>query len=200
VPSGCAGLLLTGGASRRLGVDKAGVLVDGARLADRSAGLLTSVCDPVLELGPGASGLPAVLEEPRGAGPLAALVAGADALDHRGWSGPVLLLAVDLPRLSAAAVAVVARHPTGEIVVPVVDGVAQVTCARYGRQALDAARSLVGSGQRSLRSLLEEVGFEALPDVVWADLGGAALFDDLDTVEDARRLGIELHGLPHSTP
>ena len=78
-----AGVLLTGGASRRMGTDKARLVVNGETLAARSARVLTAVCDPVVEVGPGVSGLPAVLEEPPGAGPLVALLAGVGALGDR---------------------------------------------------------------------------------------------------------------------
>src|SRR6185436_50765 len=70
-----AAILLTGGRSRRLGVDKATLVVDGESLARRAARRLAVVCDPVIETGDGVSGLRAVREEPAGAGPLAALAA-----------------------------------------------------------------------------------------------------------------------------
>ena len=55
-----AGILLTGGASRRMGTDKATIVVGGETLARRTARLLSAVCDPAVEVGPGASDLPAV--------------------------------------------------------------------------------------------------------------------------------------------
>jgi hypothetical protein len=47
------GLLLTGGASRRMGSDKALLKVDGRRLVDRAAAVLGAVAAPVIEVGPG---------------------------------------------------------------------------------------------------------------------------------------------------
>ena len=46
------GLLLTGGASRRLGTDKATIVWQGETLAVRAAVVLAQVCAPVLEVGP----------------------------------------------------------------------------------------------------------------------------------------------------
>ena len=92
-----AGILLTGGRSRRMGVDKASLVVDGETLAVRAGRLLATVCEPTLELGDGASGLDHVREAPAGAGPLAALAAAGVALRARGFTGPALVLAVDLP-------------------------------------------------------------------------------------------------------
>ena len=59
-----SGLLLTGGASRRLGVDKSRLRVDGRTLAERAAERLRAVCDIVVEVGPGRSDLPVAREDP----------------------------------------------------------------------------------------------------------------------------------------
>ena len=45
------GILLTGGASSRMGRDKATLVINGEMLAARGARILQSVCDPVLEAG-----------------------------------------------------------------------------------------------------------------------------------------------------
>ena len=58
-----AGLLLTGGSSRRMGRDKAELVVAGERLADHAARELTGACEPVLEIGPGRSELEAFADE-----------------------------------------------------------------------------------------------------------------------------------------
>src|SRR5688500_16693472 len=90
-----AGILLTGGASRRLGSDTALLEVEGRRRVGRAAATLGAVAKPVVEVGPGWSGLPAVREDPPRSGPLAAVSAGAAALRAVGHDGPVLVLAVD---------------------------------------------------------------------------------------------------------
>lgn len=54
------GALLTGGASRRMGFDKALVEVDGLPNALRLARALAEVASPLVEVGPGYSGLEAV--------------------------------------------------------------------------------------------------------------------------------------------
>ncbi|MGH8991628.1 MAG: molybdenum cofactor guanylyltransferase, partial [Acidimicrobiia bacterium] len=113
-----AGLLLTGGASRRMGRDKALLEVAGRGLAERGASVLAAVCDPVLEVGPGVSGLPAVREEPPGEGPLAALGAGAAELSRRGHGGAVIVLAVDMPFVGAALLRLLADRPGPATAVP----------------------------------------------------------------------------------
>ncbi|MGZ4755434.1 MAG: molybdenum cofactor guanylyltransferase [Acidimicrobiia bacterium] len=180
------GLLLTGGASSRMGVAKATLLLDGERLVDRAARLLLAVCDPVVEVGPGYSALVRVDEAPPGRGPLAALVAGADAA---GGSGPVFLLACDLPFVGEALLARLVTWPGPGTVVPVDrDGVVQPVCARYSAAALERARNLLASGERSLRPLLRR------PDVTRVDDVGDRELEDVDTPEDAARWGIRRPG------
>jgi molybdopterin-guanine dinucleotide biosynthesis protein A len=190
-----AGLLLTGGASSRMGVDKAVLRVDGRRLAERAAAVLGAVCDPVLEVGPGVSGLDAVREAEPGTGPLAALAAGASALRERGHDGALLVLAVDLPFVDAPLLRLLAGfEPTGTTVVPVADGVPQSLCARYSSEAGRTAAGLVGAGRRSLRALLDEIPWEALPEEEWRAVGGLHALDDVDTPADAERFGLEWPG------
>ena len=95
-----------------MGFDKASMLVDGRTSVARVVEALSAVADPVLEVGPGRSGLPAVREEPAGAGPLVAIAAGWRALRGRGHAGPVLVLACDLPLVDAAVTRLLARGVT----------------------------------------------------------------------------------------
>jgi molybdopterin-guanine dinucleotide biosynthesis protein A len=190
-----AGVLLTGGRSRRLGVDKAGLVLDGETLAQRAARRLQSVCAPVLEVGDGLSGLSALRESPQGRGPLAALAAAGDELRARGHRGPALLLAVDLPGVDEALLRWLRDRPGDETVVPVVDGRPQQVCARYGADALLAAQSLVVAGIRALHELLDVVPHELVGDDAWGAVATAGSFHDVDTRSDAAHWGIELPGL-----
>src|SRR6185295_14914494 len=162
-----AGLLLTGGASRRMGTDKALIEVGGQRLVDRAAAVLGAVADPVVEVGPGWSGLPAVREDPPGSGPLAALSAGATALRAAGHDGPVLVLAVDMPRVSVELLRFLAGRTGLATAVPRGGGYPQPMCARYGPDVLAAVDERLAAGGRSLRDLLESLAAEGI--VEWVD-------------------------------
>jgi molybdopterin-guanine dinucleotide biosynthesis protein A len=189
-----AGILLTGGKSRRLGVDKARLVLDGETLAVRGARLLTGVCAPVMEVGAGASGLRAVLEEPAGAGPLAAIAAGGEELRARGHRGAVVVLAVDLPCATPALLAALRDWPGEPTVVPRAAGRLQLVSARYGADALVAARSLVTAGVRALGGLLDVVDHDVMEESVWGAVASADAFADVDTPADAARLHIDLPG------
>jgi molybdopterin-guanine dinucleotide biosynthesis protein A len=191
-PDAIGGLLLTGGASRRMGEDKALIEVGGRRLVDHAAALLTAVADPVIEVGPGWSGLPAVREDPPGSGPLAALGAGAAALRAAGHNGPVLVLAVDMPRVGVELLRFLAGRPGAATAVPRAGGHPQPMCARYGPDVLAAVDERLAGGGRSLRDLLETLAGSGAVSWVepeeWAPVAGPDAFADVDTPEDLRRL------------
>jgi molybdenum cofactor guanylyltransferase len=184
-----AGLLLTGGAGRRMGRDKAGLVIGGVRLADRAAAVLSAVCHPVVEVGPARTSLPSVREDPPGAGPLAAVAAGGRALRDRGHTGPALVLAVDMPRVEEPLLRFLATFPSEASVVPFVAGHPQPLCARYSPDALMTAERLVRGGEDSLRALLG-----ALPEVQWAGprmwgkVATESSFLDLDEPADLERV------------
>jgi molybdopterin-guanine dinucleotide biosynthesis protein A len=189
------GLLLTGGASRRLGVPKASLERDGERLADRGARVLRAVCTPVLEVGPSWTSLPAVLEQPPGAGPLAAVAAGGARIRREGHVGAVVVLAVDLPFVDERLVTWLADG-VGTLV-PVVDGQPQPLCARYAPEALGEATRLVAAGERSMRALLAATRAVAYADEsVWGAVAEARTFADIDTATDASDAGLVLPTAP----
>jgi molybdopterin-guanine dinucleotide biosynthesis protein A len=191
-PANVAGLLLTGGASRRMGTDKALIEVDGQRLAERAAAVLVAVADPVIEVGPGWSGLPAVREHPPGSGPLAAVSTGAAALREAGHDGPVLVLAVDMPRVGVELLRLLAGRAGPATALPRADGHPQPLCARYGPDALAQVDRLREAGGKSLRALLEAMAAQG--DVGWVEpeewepIAGPEAFSDVDTPNDLRRL------------
>ncbi len=184
-----AGIVLTGGSSRRLGVDKATLTLGGETLAARGARLLRLICLHVVEVGPGASDLPAVREAPPGSGPLRALVAGVAALGANGPVESVVLLACDLPNV-APVLHALAASSGDQVVVPVDEhGRRQYVCARYGVDALARAAALAAIGEQSLRALFEAIGPSG---VVELDGFAPGVFADIDSPTDAQRAGIHL--------
>ncbi len=190
-----AGIVLTGGRSRRLGVDKATLVFEGETLAERTARRLGTVCAPVVEAGDGVSGLPAVREAPPGGGPLAALAAAGTWLRERGHHVPALLLAVDLPLVDEALLSWLRDRPGAPTVVLRVDGHLQPVCARYGPDAVVAAGSLIAGGIRALHELFDVVEHDVVEADEWGVVASRDTFLDIDTPADAERFGIELPGL-----
>ena len=186
----CAGIVLTGGASRRLGRDKATLRVDGETLAARAARVLGAVALPLVEVGPGYTSLAHVSEQPAGSGPLAALGAGLTWLRAQGHRGPTLVLGVDLPCVEVALLRLLADQPGDGTVIPMIDDQPQLVCARYGVDVASTADALLARGDRSLRSLLAALVYDVLGAEDLATVGGPDVLTDVDTLDDARRLGI----------
>lgn len=99
-----AGVVLAGGAARRLGgVDKPMLEVGGVALLHRAVAALGDA-DPVVVVGPHRPGVPGVRwtrEDPPGSGPVAALAAGLSLIG----AGLVAVLAADLAAVTPSTVA-----------------------------------------------------------------------------------------------
>lgn len=94
-------IILAGGASRRMGVDKALQDWAGVRAIDRVAGLAKSAGAELVITAGGDYGLPHVTDPWPNAGPAAGVMAGAARLQAEGLAR-ALVLAVDAPTLTPA--------------------------------------------------------------------------------------------------
>jgi molybdopterin-guanine dinucleotide biosynthesis protein A len=105
-------LVLTGGASARMGTDKAALLWSGVRAVDRLAELASRLgADPVLTAGGRSYGLPAVVDEAPGGGPVSGVTAGCRALAAAGCER-ALVLAVDAATITPEDLAPLLAAPT----------------------------------------------------------------------------------------
>jgi molybdopterin-guanine dinucleotide biosynthesis protein A len=163
-----------------MGVDKATIVWHGEPLAVRAARVLTEVCAPVVEAGPGYTSLLAVREEPAGGGPLRALLAGVDAL---ATDGPVLLLACDMPFVEVPLVRLLVDHPAPDTVIPRTRARIQYGCARYGPAWLARARA---AGTSSFKSVRDD-DVEYLEERAWHTVASPHALDDVDGPEDLAR-------------
>lgn len=195
--SGVAGILLTGGQSRRMGADKGRLRITGEPLAPRLGRLLSRATHPVVEAGPGWSGLPVVREPLPGRGPLVAVAAARHALAESGHGGPALVLACDLPLVHEPLLRLLASWPGRETVVPIVAGRPQPLCARWSPEALSAGAELVSrTGQErpergpSVHRLLSTVPVTWLGADDWGAVATEETFADADSPADLEALGL----------
>lgn len=162
-----AGVVLTGGASRRMGRDKALVAVGGVAMARRVAdALIAAGCDPVLAIGgdlPALASLDleAVADGWPGAGPLGALATAIDELARRGIADRDLVaVACDLPWLDAATVTRLLwpapASVDAEVVIARTDRV-QPLCARWRPASFVAVRAGFAAGERAVRAVLDRL-------------------------------------------
>jgi len=181
-----------------MGFDKAFLPVEGVANGLRLGRALAAVAAPVVEVGPGASGLPAVRESPAGAGPLVAMCAGATRLRGTGHSGPVLVLACDLPLMTSEVLSTLCGWPGEASVVPLVAGRPQLLCARWSQDDLLAAEVLVQAGERSMKGLLARPGIQ-FPDAKNFYQGPLSVFADVDTPADLAALGLPAYSVTSLT-
>ena len=185
-----AALLLSGGASQRMGHDKTQLLVGGQTLAMRTGSVLSEVVSIALEIGPGHSGLEAIQEQPSRQGPLAAIVTGWLALRRRGYEGSVLVVACDLPFLEANFLRFLLSVNPAATVLPVVGNRSQPLCARWSLGALNLGSENYARGERSLQFLSSSPDVVLLHEKDWSPHATSAMFLDVDTPDDARHAGL----------
>jgi molybdopterin-guanine dinucleotide biosynthesis protein A len=171
---GLAGVVLAGGASRRMGRDKATLIHPGTgtTMVQRTVAVLASRCDPVFVVAAPGQSLPdmrpaAVLrDEVPGEGPLPATAIGLRAAATAGceWA---FVCAVDMPALAAAVIDELAGYCDADVVLPW-DGRDHYLAAIYRTALADRIDALVASGERRMRVLVDAVRAQR---VVLSDAG-----------------------------
>lgn len=201
-----SGLILAGGASRRMGRDKAALTLGGRTLLDRTIHVLESVVDEVLVVGgsdrvPSAPEVRLIRDDVPNAGPLGGLLAGL----RRVGSQYALAVACDLPFLEAGVLRYLLDLAPGyDAVVPQVDGQNQTLHAVYASSVDAVIARHIARGQLRLDGVLPELS------VRWVDaseLESAGLqcrsFANVNTPDDweaALQLEAEVRlGTPNSS-
>jgi molybdopterin-guanine dinucleotide biosynthesis protein A len=180
------GAVLTGGASTRMGTDKALLEVAGEPMAVRvaralrTAGATGVVCIGGDDDALAALGLAVVPDEHPGEGPLGALITALGASAHPVVVvAPCDLLAPD-PAVATALRAALRAEPEADAAVAVVDGVRQPLDGAYRRTCRPRLVEVFTRGERSVRRALLELL------VVEVTIPGADALRDADTPEDLR--------------
>ncbi len=184
----CTAVIMAGGDSRRMGQDKANLVLGErtllqsvvATLQPMFAEVIVSVRQLRSEID-----LPQVRDDPAYSGPLAGLAAALES-PTMPW---IFIVACDMPFMTQAVIEYLAlQRAEYQAVVPVVGGHPQPLAAFYARECLDEVRAcLHGEGKHSFRALLDTVRVcyvsEAQMQVVDPQLRS---FFDLDTPQDFR--------------
>ena len=190
-----SGILLAGGASRRFGRPKIVEPVDGSPLFHRPLRALLDSCDDiVIVLAPDAPEPPL----PDGAervsfardpvayeGPLAGTRVGLERV-HAEYA---VLVAGDMPGVRSELLSLMAERATATgrnaIALRDGDGTRPLPAVLRIRPALKLARSLLETGERRLRALVEGLEPDALPQDVWSGADPLGAWRrDVDLPED----------------
>ncbi|MCV7225453.1 molybdenum cofactor guanylyltransferase [Mycolicibacterium komossense] len=192
--SSLAGVVLAGGASRRMGRDKATVIFratghpasgsgEAKTMVELVVSAVAAVCEPVFVIAAPGQPLPplsatVLRDEVRGVGPLLATGRGLRAAAEVG-AERAFVCAVDMPLMTAALIDGLAAHHGVDVVLPW-DGRDHYLAGVYRTSLAGRIDELVAAGERSMRALVDSVNTqrivmpesEALTNVnVAADIG-----------------------------
>jgi len=188
-----SGFVLAGGASRRMGTDKAGLLVGGERLVDRQIRLLRAVCGAVAIIGPPArfsgAGVQIYEDEVPGQGPLGGIRTGL----QRARTEFSLFLGCDMPFMEARFLRYLCRQamatPALATVPPPRAGLRYPICLVLRRRALARVRYCLESGQNQVGRFLSRTPRRAITEAEFARARFLTrIFCNLNTPEDYRRI------------
>lgn len=165
-----SGLVLCGGASSRMGTDKARLELDGRPLLAHALATLDELgvsarlaCGSAPRYGEYAREL--VLDDVPGAGPLAGLTAGLEAAARAGESW-VVVLACDMPHARARVLARLLEHARARGLDACLAGLergSQPAYAVYHTRCAVPARAALEAGERRLVSFHAGLSVEVLP-------------------------------------
>ena len=176
------GVVLAGGASERMGSDKADLMLGDETFLERAVGKLARHFLTVLVAGGDNAPEPSVLvaDSQPGLGPLAGIAA---ALEHAGED--IFVMAVDTPLLSDEAIERLSGHQllAGQVRVARVAGRIHPLTGCYPFDQLPAMLSRLATDDRSVFGFLQEVPHLTLIDI---DDGSLA---DINTPTDYASIG-----------
>ncbi len=185
----CTALILAGGDSRRMGQDKAALMLNRSALLEGITAKMQSVFPGVIvsvrQMRAGL-GVPQVCDESLASGPLAGLAAG---LEHVAtpW---VFAVACDMPFVEPAVIEFLAAQRAGyQAVVPCAHGFPQPLAAFYAVSCLGVVQDILsGNDKHSLRTLLErlQVRYVSEEQISTVDPELRSFFD-LDTPQDVAK-------------
>jgi molybdopterin-guanine dinucleotide biosynthesis protein A len=182
----CTAVIMAGGDSRRMGQDKANLLLGERTLLQSVAATLhplfpevmVSVRQPRPEID-----LPQVCDDPVHSGPLAGLAAALE----RASTPWIFAVACDMPFITPAVIEYLAlQRADHQAVVPMVGGHPQPLAAFYAKSCLDEVRTcLQSNGKHSFRALLDRmrVCYVSEAQMLAVDPQLRSFFD-LDTPQD----------------
>lgn len=163
--TGVSGIVLAGGRSSRMGVDKASLLLDGVTMLQRSIERLAPAVDELVLVGAPGRPLPSIttdlavrqVEDPvEGEGPLVGIAAGLEACS----GSAAVVVAVDMPFVEAALLSGLVARLDAEHrwVVPFAEGRPQPLCSAFATSALPVLRAHLEAGDRAPMASAADLG------------------------------------------
>ncbi|PQE00019.1 molybdenum cofactor guanylyltransferase [Mycolicibacterium parafortuitum] len=192
-----AGVVLAGGASRRMGRDKATLVVDEpsgspTTMVERVVSVLRARCDPVFVIAAPGQALPdldavVLRDEVRGVGPLLATGRGLRAAAEAGRRH-AFVSAVDMPALTPDLIdtlAAPAERLDADVVLPW-DGRDHYLAGIYRTALHGVVSDLLRTGARSMRALVDSVDTQRIVLPEQPALANVNTAEDLEAIRPPR--------------
>lgn len=187
-----AAIILAGGASRRMGRDKAILPYENTTLVERMVSVLKPRCAPVFVIAAPGQALPSLdaeilRDEVRGVGPLLATGRGLRAAAEAG-SELAFVAAVDMPLLTVDLLDELAGPAVrlgADVVLPW-DGRDHYLAGVYRTALAGRVAELVAAGERSMRALIERVDAQRIVMPEQRALTNVNTAADLAAIRDAQ--------------
>lgn len=170
------GIVLAGGRSRRMGQDKAALVLEGRTLLQHAVEALVAAgaAEVVLVGAPGRALPSAAAPVPlsrtydpiEGEGPLQGILAGLEAASAM----VCVVVGCDMPYLEPALLALLAEHGArgARLVVPMHEGRPESLCTAWRRDAIDVIRAHLKAGDRAVMSVAADLQALQLPPDAYA--------------------------------
>ncbi|HJY88614.1 MAG TPA: molybdenum cofactor guanylyltransferase [Candidatus Acidoferrales bacterium] len=193
-----SGFILAGGASSRMGRDKALLEIDGEPLLVRTARLLEPLVADVTVIGRperyAALGLRAVPDDTSGRGPLGGIVT-ALRVSGTEWN---LIVGCDLPYLNRAWLELLitrALASPADALVPETRRGLEPLCAMYRARSAAALGSAVTRGEHKVTDAVAKLAIEKLGPAEWGPIDPEGeLFKNMNTPADYEEVRAQLEG------
>lgn len=151
-------VLLTGGASVRMGCNKATITIGNSTIAEKIIEELRRLDIPITVLGNHPiEGVGFLKDEEGFAGPAYALSRFVPERDY------VFVVSCDIPAFDGRLVSfLIERFKRGDAVIPRVDGELQPLCALYRKEAFGVLKDFVALGERRVMGWVEKLNVEVI--------------------------------------
>ncbi|MBM7096337.1 molybdenum cofactor guanylyltransferase [Bacillus sp. H-16] len=156
------GIILAGGESSRMGMNKALLNVGGKKTIERIRNIMAPLCEEVMVVSD-ESALYHFLQVPitndifPGKGPLAGIHAGLSASKNE-WN---LVAACDMPLIDQAVIKVLAaeanEHPEADVILPAPAGKDQPLCAVYNKRSLSVISEALKNNELKLQQVFSQL-------------------------------------------
>lgn len=176
-------VLLTGGASVRMGCDKAEIKIGDRTIAERIVEELRGMNIPITVLGNRPiEGCKFLKDEEAYAGPAIALSRFVPERDY------VFVVSCDIPNFDGKLVPFLyERSLGGDVVIPKVDGELQPLCALYKKEAFEILRDLVTAGERRVMGWIEHLRMKVVEEGELFEHFDLWAIRNINTLEELKR-------------